>query len=41
MAKIVKRRPTPESKRPPQTAHPAILGKKPLSPVVKRRPKGK
>jgi hypothetical protein len=37
MAKIVQRRPMPEGKRPPQTGN---IPKKPLSPVVKRRPKG-
>jgi hypothetical protein len=41
MAKATKRIYSGQQKRPPQTAHPAVLGKRPLSPVVKRRPKGK
>jgi hypothetical protein len=41
MAKNTRRIHKGQGARPPQTANPALSGKKPLSPVVKRRPKGK
>jgi hypothetical protein len=42
MAKIVQRRPMPQGNRPKQEAHPAVLGKVPVSRnIIQRRPKGK
>jgi hypothetical protein len=41
MAKIVRRIVGSDKPSPKSQAHPALRGQKPLSPVVKRRPKGK